>query len=108
MRCTARRLITGFAAIAAASLTVSLTPLAALPAQAASTRPSASAQLAAAQAAAVKQATQAGQGPGGPGRRPHPLGHHHRADADRAGGQQRADPAARPAHQRLQQRQPAG
>ena len=61
MRCTARRLITGFAAIAAASLTVSLTPLAALPAQAAPTRPSASAQLAAAQAAAVKQATQAAQ-----------------------------------------------
>ena len=61
MRCTARRLITGFAAIAAASLTVSLTPLAALPAQAAPTRPSASAQLAAAQAAAVKQASQAAQ-----------------------------------------------
>ena len=41
--------------------------------------------------------------PGGPGRRPHPLGHHHRADADRAGGQQRAGPAAGPAGQRLQQ-----
>ena len=62
MRCTARRLVTSFAAIAAASLTVSLTPLAGLPAQAASTHPSASAQLAAAQAAAVQQATQAGQG----------------------------------------------
>ncbi|HWG15902.1 MAG TPA: NEW3 domain-containing protein [Streptosporangiaceae bacterium] len=61
MRFTARRLITGLTAIAAASFTASTCSLAAPPAQAATTHPSAPAQLAAVQAAAVKQATQAAQ-----------------------------------------------
>jgi NPCBM-associated, NEW3 domain of alpha-galactosidase len=61
MRFTARRLITGLTAIAAASLTASTFSLAALPAQAATTHPSAQVQLAAVQAAAGQQASQATQ-----------------------------------------------